>query len=159
MIKRQTLGLAALAALVSTAGAAEKRLSAIGNFVVNVGRDSFEGRDTVIATAFASPHAIALRCLENGLSLAVFNFGEHWKEGAIFEIKVKAAAREPVTVYAAALDENMLEVSGAGPVFDYLAGAQTLAVKVTSVTAAYSFEMPLRGVDKVMALARKACAR
>ena len=133
--------------------------SVIGNFLVKHERDPFGDADTYVAILTKDGNMFAIRCLSGELSVA-FTLQSKADEGDVVELK-RRVDNDPVEdalggVIATA--RNSVIVQTANEAFVRRLGrAKTVAFRgtVNSIFATSTFEM--RGADRVVAGALRAC--
>ncbi len=146
--------------LVPAATPAHKReMKVVGDFVLTVEKDPFGQGETAVARAFVGTDGIALRCIENSLSVAILRTNPDWTEGDHFAIKFRADEKTIVGLLGYAVEKTAIEIADSSQLFDEMIGARSAAFRVESSISVYTFSIPLIQVDKVIAEVKKACGK
>jgi len=155
-----SLAAVALAAMVSTAHA-QKRERVVGSWIVTHEADPFDGKTKVVAvaTTFGGSYAMAVRCLDNGVSVALFDRKATMKEGDVFEVRFRADQMPIVTTYGMALDDSMLEITEADEIVKQMASATQAAFRIENKRGVQNTAVfRMRSAKAAMGDVLKACS-
>ena len=131
----------------------------VGNFRVSIEKDPFGDADKYIAITIQKGSAMAIRCLGGELSLSFF-VSSRAREGDDAEVKLRIDEGKIETFDGGVVGSTVSGANiqaGDGRFIAKMANAKQLAMKysIKGVGSTYTYE--LRGIDKVVAGARKAC--
>jgi hypothetical protein len=154
----KTLGLV-MACIFAAPSIAQETKTTIGSFLVTTTKDPFSDGSNVIALAVGETDAMAIRCLDNDLSVVVMRPEQKWTEGDVFQIKFRADSKPVIEREGQALGDVIIQVADSSALIDDINGAKSVSFRVASATSTYTFTVPLRQSDKVAALVKKACGK
>ena len=131
----------------------------VGNFRVSIEKDPFGDADKYIAITVQKGSTLAVRCLNGELNLSFF-VSSRAREGEEAEVKLRLDEGRIETFDGGVVGSNLYGAAiqaGDGRFIAKMATAKQLAMKysIKGVGSTYTFD--LRGIDKVVAGARKAC--
>ncbi len=118
-------------------------------------------RATFVALTQEGGATLAIRCLENGVSLALAVGAGFAREGDEFEMRVVADAKEPISTTGETLNANAFSSSiqfGDEDTVAYLAGAKKYFVRAQGADTTQTFAFTGGpSLDNVIAKAQSAC--
>jgi len=136
--------------------AAETKI--IGNFEVWVDQNPLSDRSDATAVARAGPYRIALRCLEDGLTIAVQDVSQNWETGTRFTVKFRADRGNTFVRAGYAVENDTIELLHSDDLFDDVAGAKSVAFSLETDVAAYPpFMFRLSHSEQAVTEIRKVC--
>lgn len=142
------------------ANAQDKKSITIGSFLLTTEKDPFGDHDTVVAMAISGTDVVALRCIENTLSLAIASKDHPITVGEVYSVKFRADDKQIFDEVGHAINESIIDVStNADAMIDQVNGAKIIAIRITGDNSSYTFTVPVRQADKVVPLVKKACGR
>jgi hypothetical protein len=149
-----------LSVLASTSFAQDSMSrSTVGNFIVLSGKEPISDKANVIAMIGQQADIVGVRCLDDGLSIAVMRPSEDWTTGDPFEIKFRADGKPVIAKTGAAISPTVIEIPNAEEIIDNFAGAKTVVFRVISTASTYTFTLQLRESDRAVNIVKKACAQ
>lgn len=135
---------------------AQQSTQVFGNFYVSTEPDPFYGGVKVVARTVGST-AIALRCIENTMSVAVSKSGHSWNKGDLVEVKFRRDNEDVLDFKGVALTEDTVGLYDSENIVNYIGTASSVAFRIESNTSTYSFRIQLSGVAAAADKVRMAC--
>jgi len=149
----------ALCSFIPSAAQAEKTEKQVGNFSVTAEADAFGDGDKVVAVTVQNGAAIAIRCLEGQLSVAIL-VGPVSDDDK-YSVKYRIDRKDIVEKDAFPLGGTALEISDSGQLIKDLPGAKEIAFRVADTTkdVFQTYTFTLRKIDAVSAEVLNACTK
>lgn len=148
-----------IGAISSAASRADPVKTTLGNFIIQTDKDPFSDGSNVVAMAMQGTDVVAIRCVQNTLSVAIAGEDHPLEAGGTFPVKFRADSKEIIDVTGTAINTSILELDDSDKLVDELNGAKSVSFRVSGATASYTFTVPLKQSDKAVALVKKACGK
>jgi len=109
--------------------------------------------------ALSGTDFIAIRCIENTLSVAIAGQDHPITAGDISHIKFRADAKEIIEVQGNAINATIIQLDDSEKLIEQLNGAKSVAIRVAGPNQSYAFTIQMKQSDKAIALVKKACGK
>jgi hypothetical protein len=140
--------------IVSSIAHAESKT--VGGWLLDTETDPFTDQTNVVALRPNNDRAVALRCLQGGLSIAIFP-GKSLKEGDTYEVGLRVDHFEIFQMTGTVIGDRLIEVTDQMPeVIKQIGDGHQLAIRTVG-TSVDTMTFSLANVSKVMTALVKAC--
>lgn len=149
-----------LAVVLAGNAQAEETASQVGNFQIRIDKDRFSEKKKVVETVTQASSILALRCLDGGRSLALFQNGfsqGRWEEEMEGDVIVKVDNRPNVSLSVVGLSDKGVQINDSGDLLLSLGGAKEIALRLEIRGSVQDFVFPLKKSKEALAIFTKNC--